>query len=291
MNIAGLLGRHARYRPEHLALVASGRRLGYRELNGVVNRYANALLGLGLKKGERFMTLLPNGLDLMALYWAAAKSGLVIVPASTLLQEAGIGTVLRDSGARAVVALPEFHDSLQRIVADGRVSDRLVGSLGGVFRGPFTAGSCWRALPYDSEPVVRARRRRRPLQHHVLQRHHRRAQGDPHIATTCAPTTAPSSPRPFRMTPESLVLHAGSIVFNGAMIVLMPWMYLGCRYVLHDGFDPAAVLRDIEAEGATHMVMVPSQIIALLDHPDFAPEKLASLEMILSVGAPLLDGA
>jgi acyl-CoA synthetase (AMP-forming)/AMP-acid ligase II len=35
------------------------------------------------------------------------------------------------------------------------------------------------------------------------------------------------------------------------------------------------------------MVMVPSQIIALLNHAAFVPERLASLEMIQSVGAPL----
>ncbi len=89
------------------------------------------------------------------------------------------------------------------------------------------------------------------------------------------------------MTPESIVLHAGSIVFNGAMIDLMPWMFLGCTYVLHPGFEPAAVLGDIEREGVTHIVLVPAQIIALLNCPAFAPDRLASLEMILSVGAPL----
>ena len=30
-----------------------------------------------------------------------------------------------------------------------------------------------------------------------------------------------------RMTPESVVLHAGSLVFNGAFIDLMPWLLLG----------------------------------------------------------------
>ena len=37
----------------------------------------------------------------------------------------------------------------------------------------------------------------------------------------------------FRMTPESVCLHAGSIVFNGAFLDLMPWMYLGGTYILH----------------------------------------------------------
>ena len=92
----------------------------------------------------------------------------------------------------------------------------------------------------------------------------------------------------WRMTPESVVLHAGALVFNGAMLDLMPWMYLGGTYILHETFNAEQVIRDIEREQVTHIVMVPSQIIALLNRPAFTSEELASLEMIHNVGAPLL---
>ena len=91
----------------------------------------------------------------------------------------------------------------------------------------------------------------------------------------------------WRMTPESVALHAGAIVFNGAMLDLMPWMYLGGTYVLHDAFNAERVIRDIEQEQVTHIVMVPAQIIAVLNSPAFTPKALASLEMIHNVGAPL----
>jgi acyl-CoA synthetase (AMP-forming)/AMP-acid ligase II len=92
----------------------------------------------------------------------------------------------------------------------------------------------------------------------------------------------------WRMTPESVVLHAGAIVFNGAMLDLMPWMYLGCTYILHKAFNAEDVIRDIEKERVTHIVMVPSQIIAILNSPAFNPKALESLEMLHNVGAPLL---
>jgi acyl-CoA synthetase (AMP-forming)/AMP-acid ligase II len=92
----------------------------------------------------------------------------------------------------------------------------------------------------------------------------------------------------WRMTPESVVLHAGAIVFNGAMLDLMPWMFLGAKYILHKSFNPESVIADIEKEKVTHAVMVPAQIMAILNSPAFHPEKLASLEMIHNVGAPLL---
>jgi acyl-CoA synthetase (AMP-forming)/AMP-acid ligase II len=89
------------------------------------------------------------------------------------------------------------------------------------------------------------------------------------------------------MTPESVVLHTGAIVFNGAFVTLMPCFFLGARYVLQRQFDADQAIEIIERERVTHTMMVPAQIIALLNSPKFAPEKLASLEMILSLGAPL----
>ena len=91
----------------------------------------------------------------------------------------------------------------------------------------------------------------------------------------------------WRMTPESVSLHAGSLVFNGAFMTLLPSFFLGGTYILHRQFDPFAILRDIEARRVTHMVMVPSQIIALLNCSEFSSDRLASLEALISLGAPL----
>ena len=91
----------------------------------------------------------------------------------------------------------------------------------------------------------------------------------------------------WRMTPESVVLQTGSIVFNGSFLTLMPWMYLGCSYILHKAFDPVAMIATIARERVTHMMMVPAQIVAMLNHPAYDPARMTSVEMIMSVGAPL----
>jgi long-chain acyl-CoA synthetase len=91
----------------------------------------------------------------------------------------------------------------------------------------------------------------------------------------------------WRMTPESVVLHSGSIVFNGAFLTLMPSMYLGATYILAKAFDPRTFVEIVEREHVTHTMMVPSQIVALLNSPYFSIDALKSLEMIGTVGAPL----
>ena len=104
MNIGSLLPRHARYRGEHDAFVIGELRLNFRELNSRVNLVANALLAAGVRKGEKMATVLPNCEELMLLYWAAAKTGIVIVPSSTLLEVSGLVTLINDSDAAIVFA-------------------------------------------------------------------------------------------------------------------------------------------------------------------------------------------
>lgn len=60
------------------------------------------------------------------------------------------------------------------------------------------------------------------------------------------------------------------------------------EYLLARQVDPELLLDLIEAEQGTHISLVPSQIIALLETPGFDVRRLASLECIMSVGAPLL---
>jgi len=90
-----------------------------------------------------------------------------------------------------------------------------------------------------------------------------------------------------RMTPESVVLHTGALVFNGAFVTFMPCFDLGAHYVLAPQFNAAEMIELVAKYKVTHTMMVPARIVAMLDAPNFSAAKLASLQMILSLGAPL----
>src|SRR5437762_3723350 len=103
LDISGVLAKHARHRPDHLAVVFGQHRVGYGDFDRSTNRVANAFAGLGVAKGERIATFLSNSLELLEVYWAAAKIGAVVVPLSPLLRGKGLSTLLRDADVGLVV--------------------------------------------------------------------------------------------------------------------------------------------------------------------------------------------
>jgi len=286
VNVGSLLARHARFRPEHLAVVCGARRLTFAQHYAAVNRLSNALLGLGLEKGDKVAIILPNCVELLEAYRACAQLGLVSVPLSPLLRGPGLVTLLRDSETSAVIAgatmidaLDEARTQLSSIDAANYILVGAPDARGYRDYAAFTAAASDQAPP-------RADIRDDDIYNIIYSSG---TTGDPkgiihtHYVRALYCTMFASQ---FRFTPESVALHAGSLVFNGAFVTMLAAWYLGCTFVLQEKFDAAGFIDAVERERVTHVMMVPSQIVAVMNASNFTGSKLQSLRMLCSVGAP-----
>ena len=287
VNISKLISTHAKYRPDHLAIVFQDKRLTYKEFDKSVNRLVHALLEKGIKKGDKVATILPNCLELLEVYWAVAKMGAVVVPLSTLLLGKGLKSLLVDADTKMVITYSGSVPTLEEIRPELKdiSSDRFI-----IIDSSNAAGyQDYHALKEkadDSDPegieiedddayniIYSSGTTGEPKG--IVHTHFIRGMYCTLFATS------------LRMTPESITLHTGSVIFNGAFVTLMPTFFLGATYILHKQFDAEAFIETVNKEKVTHIIMVPAQIIAILHSPSFSPEALNSLESICSVGAPL----
>jgi long-chain acyl-CoA synthetase len=287
MNIGNLLSRNARYNPDKLALIFEDQRYTFRQFNQNVNQLANALQDTGIRKGDKIATLLPNCTELLEIYWAVAKIGAAVVPLSTLLLGAGLKSLLNDSDVVMVFAYSGMVETLEQIRGDlntipaanffltdssdtpGYQYYHEMKAAAGTFEpaGVDINDDDIFNIIYSSGTTGQPKG--------IIHTHFIRAMYAYLSATS------------FRMTPESVFMHTGSIVFNGAFVMIMPSMLLGATFILHRQFDPEAFMEAVEKEKVTHVIMVPAQLISILHSKNFSARALSSLEMICNVGAPL----
>ena len=285
LQLSTLIAHHARYFPERPAVGFEQTRLDWGAFGKRVNRVANALHARGVAPGDRVATVCTNCLELLETFWAVPTAGAVLVPLSPLLMAPGLASLLNDAGAKAIVTQRALLPLLAEAELPQALRERIL-VVDGAEPGYRDYHALAAAAP-ETPPATST------------------SQDDLfNIMYTSGTTGLPKGimhthftrsmyclwlGAAWRMTPESVVLHAGAIVFNGAFITLMAAFYHGARYVLLRQFDAAQMIEAIAREKATHIMVVPSQIIAMLNAPNFAPAKLESLEMILSLGAPLLQ--
>jgi len=107
VNIAGLLADGIARAGDRLAFVQGARALTYQALGDRVTRLAAGLAGLGLRRGDRIVLLMPNRPELVESLWAAFHGGFVAVPVNWHLHPDEVDYIVRHCGAAAVVVSDE----------------------------------------------------------------------------------------------------------------------------------------------------------------------------------------
>ncbi|HPS79698.1 MAG TPA: AMP-binding protein, partial [Thermoanaerobaculaceae bacterium] len=284
-----VLGERSRLTPDKTALVfvPTGERFSYRQLDARAETTARALTSvLGLQRGDRLGLLSHNRPEFLDCFFAAARSGVIVVPLGTRATAHELAHIVRDSGMRALVYDGAFADTVRALR-------------------PLAELDCFVALDDPADPDDLS------FEDVKEQGTGDRGQTPEHCLPEdlyCLLYTSGTTGKPKGvMVPHRMVTwnayntaigwqlreddvspvftplyHAGGL---GAF--LLPIFAIGGTIVLHAGFDPREIWRTFERERCTVALGVPTIWKLLMEAPEFASTDLSSVRWLISGGAPL----
>ena len=118
MNLGQNLKVNAKKFPNTVMLKDSQRSFTYPQVNKRVNQLAHSLLSLGLSKGDKVAVLLENSIEIVEIFLATAKTGIVIVPINFRLVSAEVEYIANNSDANALIVHDEFASTVDPIKAN-----------------------------------------------------------------------------------------------------------------------------------------------------------------------------
>ncbi|MEZ5078285.1 MAG: AMP-binding protein [Solirubrobacterales bacterium] len=260
------------------ALIGEAQSCSYAELGERAHRFASGLRGLGIEPGDRVALVAPNSLSYVEASHGIFTGGFVRVALSHKLHPEEVGGILADSGARAIVASPEWAERLAEIPGAANARVVVLGEGGGTigFEELLAQGSASRpettpgpddlcALLYTS-------------------------------GTTGTPKGASLTHANWvAMMRNSMVemptLGPGDVVLHVAPLSHLSGYFeptcsaRGAAHVVHREFNPAAVLDAIECERITVIPLVPTMLNLMLPEADARERDLSSLRAVMYGGS------
>src|SRR5437867_11385527 len=281
------LKRHAaRSFGRKIGIVCESLRFTYLEFNERCDRLSQALLKLGLKRGDRVAYLSFNCHRLLEAYYGVPQVGCILLPLNIRLSTEELSYVLNDAGPRVLFFDPEFIPQVEDL--RHRVSSvEIFIALRGV-------KPAWAHPQFYEELLAAAEPREIDY----------RAIDENAVAELFYTSGTTAHPKGVMLTHRNLYLHAfyAALGLRGTdaevHLYTVPLFHVnswgaphiltltGGRHVMVKRFDPLAVLELVERERVTRLHMVPTMAIALLNHPGFEKYNLSSVREVMLGGAP-----
>lgn len=272
MTLADLIARNAAFTPEKIALRFADHDWTYAAFAGRIAALARGMQShLGVRRGDRVAVLAMNHPDYLALLYACARLGAMLVPLNWRLALPEQRYILDDADVRALFVAEAFSAvaaatqapiiGLDFTPAHGTALPDLLAAGSGDGAEPgvgwntpllvvYTAGTTGR--PKGAVLTQQALLANATMSQHM----HDLTSGD-HVLTVLP------------------LFHVG-----GLNIQTTPALQLGATVTLHARFAPDDVLRAIEHDRPTLTTLVPSTIQALLQHPRWPQADLSSLRAV-----------
>jgi long-chain acyl-CoA synthetase len=284
-TFADIVYRNALLHADNEAFSCGDQRITFVQFNARVNSLIHALFSMDVKKGDGIAILSWNCLEYVDVCGAAMKGGFIYSPFNPRLHPEEIEYLINYSEANTLFVGPELVptvDSLRSRLPKVKHYISFQGSVPHMF----SHHELLAAHP-SCEPDVNVNR------------------DDPFLIFYTSGTTG--VPRGALYThfrkldntrikalemgvkPGDRAVQALPLFHIGGDSHVWPFFLVGgCTVIMPQrSFDPDAVLRAIQNEKATDIQLVPTQLNALLSHPDLKEYDLSSLKRIYYAASPM----
>jgi fatty-acyl-CoA synthase len=268
--------------PDRVAFRVGDRAISYREVAAKISGYCQALSAMGVGRGHRLGLLSGNRIEVFYVSAASNILGCCLVPLhpkgslkdhAYVARDAGLGTLVFEAGGGYEARAQELRD----------LGVGALAALGASPHAPDLIAAAEAFAPAPLRPVVLAADETCRLSYSGGTTGEPKAiEGTPRtlLTKTMIQLVEWDWPQDIRQLVCAPLSHAG-----GSMV--LPTLVRGGTLFVLGGFDPAEVLQTIARERITCVLLVPTMINALLDHPEIDRFDLTSLEAIYYGASPI----
>jgi long-chain acyl-CoA synthetase len=304
ITLSEVLKQSAKDFPDNPAIIYFGKRISYRELDEMVDRFAAALQDLGVKKGDRVGIQLPNIPQFVIAFYGALRAGAICVTCSPLYKARELEHQLNDAGAETLVVMDTLYPIVQEIRERSKLRNviatsprdylppllRTLSPLKGV-----KSYKCPGAIDFLS--IMKHEPNPKP----VLVKPDELALLQYTGGTTGVPKGA-------MITHRNLIVNAAQCevelpmrrgidvnvtalplfhIFGMTCAMNAPVLTGTTMLMIPDPRDPKGILNTISKYKATTFCSVPTMYIALINTPDIKKYDLSTVRACMSGAAPL----
>lgn len=277
----------AEHHPNNVCLKYGDQTFSYKEINSRSNRLVHALYNLGMKIGSRVATLQNNCNQSIELIVAMWKAGIIMVPLNTRDSSKQNMAIIENSEATALIFGNEFIEQAKDIKKNlSQVNCFIMHGAKNLKDNNFFNYEYLIEKAPDHEPNF-------DLDEDALCR----------ISYTSGTTGAP---RGVMMTYRNRLAQISNVFMNADYLIskdevflhiaplthaagyyAIPFYLKGSRHVILDKFDTTLILKTIEEEKITCVLLVPTMITMMLQNPYLQYADLSSLKRIFYGTAPM----